>query len=520
MKQFACFLLSFALLFSACSKDEDVADPDEGQKEPVEEVTEDSTQNVVEEKVVPVLTSFVFEASKNAQYLIKDIECTIKDSTITALIPYVTEISEQIPTFEGVYDKVSIGNTVQRSGLTTNDYSKEIVYTVSTKDTTIHYTVTVFCFTGLPIVNIETDNRQDITSKEDSVYGTMTISKTADYSSGYQGRMRIRGRGNATFGYPKKPYKIKLDEKAKILDMPSDKEWVLLANYCDKSLLRTSIAFKLSEMLDMYWTPRMEFVELFLNGRYMGNYLLGEHVKVATDRLNVTDNGYLIERDGYYQQEPVYFMTQRGNPFTFKHPDTDDITQEQIDYIHNYMDQFETVLYSDNFTDPSTGYRKYINAESWVNWYLTNEILCNKDCNYYFYKYDNTDDTKLGMSPVWDFEWSLGVGWNYNEPARVDVLVQRSLYFDRLMQDPYFAGLVKKRWDEIKTQIPQLIDYINVMAQKIEVSQQFNFKKWDILNTPVSVEVITLGDWANEVQYVKDFLMKRVEWLSSEIPNW
>ena len=94
-----------------------VADPNEGQKEPVEEVTEDSTQNVVEEKVVPVLTSFVFEASKNAQYLIKDIECTIKDSTITALIPYVTEISELIPTFEGVYDKVSIGNTVQRSPL-------------------------------------------------------------------------------------------------------------------------------------------------------------------------------------------------------------------------------------------------------------------------------------------------------------------------------------------------------------------------------------------------------------------
>ena len=113
MKQLAYFLLSFALLLSACSKDEDVTDPKEGQKEPVEEVTEDSTQTVVEEKVVPVLTSFVFEASKNAQYLIKDIECTIKDSTITALIPYVTEISELIPTFEGVYDKVSIGNTVQ-----------------------------------------------------------------------------------------------------------------------------------------------------------------------------------------------------------------------------------------------------------------------------------------------------------------------------------------------------------------------------------------------------------------------
>lgn len=521
MKQFAYFLLSFVLLFSACKKDEDITDPDESQKDPVEDVVPgDSTQTDVEEKVVPVLTSFVFEASNNAQYLIKDVECTIKDSIITALIPYVTEIDELVPTFEGVYDKVSIGSTVQRSGLTSNDYSKEVVYTVSTKDTTVRYTVTVFCFTGLPIVTVETDNRQEITSKEDYVYGTMTISKTADYSAGYQGRMRIRGRGNATFGYPKKPYKVKLDEKASILDMPSDKEWVLLANYCDKSLLRTSIAFKLSEMLDMYWTPRTEFVELFLNGRYMGNYLMGEHVKVAKDRLNVTDDGYLIERDNYYQQEPIYFMTQRGNPFTFKHPDTDDITQEQIDYIHNYMEDFETALYSDNFTDASTGYRKYINVESWVNWYLTNEILCNKDCNYYFFKYDNTENSKLGMSPVWDFEWSLGIGWNYTEPARVDVLVQRGLYFDRLMQDPYFAGLVKDRWNEIKGQIPELIDYINVMAQKIEVSQQFNFKKWDILNTPVSVEVITLGDWANEVQYIKDFLVKRVEWLSSEIPNW
>lgn len=82
--------------------------------------------------------------------------------------------------------------------------------------------------------------------------------------------MRIRGRGNATFGYPKKPYKIKLDEKSEILGMPSDKEWVLLANYCDKSLLRTSIAFKLSELMSMPWTPRTEFVELFLNGRYEG----------------------------------------------------------------------------------------------------------------------------------------------------------------------------------------------------------------------------------------------------------
>ena len=128
MKQFAYFLLSFVILFSACKKDEDITDPDESQKDPVEDVVPgDSTQTDVEEKVVPVLTSFVFEASNNAQYLIKDIECTIKDSMITALIPYVTEIDELVPSFDGVYDKVSIGNTVQRSGLTTNDSTNKLI---------------------------------------------------------------------------------------------------------------------------------------------------------------------------------------------------------------------------------------------------------------------------------------------------------------------------------------------------------------------------------------------------------
>lgn len=470
----------------------------------------------------PAITSFVFEAAKNPLYLLSDVECTIDGTSISGLIPYVTDIDKLVPTFLGRFDRISVGKVSQQSGVTANDFTKEVVYTVTdSKGTSAEYKVNLFNFTGLPVVTVETDQRAAITSKENYVNGTLTISKTADFKAGYEGAMRIRGRGNATFGYPKKPYKIKLDEKSEILGMPSDKEWVLLANYCDKSLLRTSIAFKLSELMSMPWTPRTEFVELFLNGRYEGNYLLGEHVKVSKNRLNADDDGYLIERDGYYQQEPLYFMTDRGNPFTFKHPDTDDITQQQVAYIKDYVNKFEYVLYSQNFMDPEEGYRKYIDVDSWVNWYLVQETLCNKDTNYYFFKKNAQPDTKLGMSPVWDFEWSLGIGWNYTEPARHDVLVQRSLYFDRLMQDPYFAGLVKERWKTLKSEyLPQLYAYINETAQKISVSQRANFTKWNILNTPVSVEVITLGTWENEVQYAKDFLTRRVQWLDSAIPTW
>ena len=89
------------------------------------------------------------------------------------------------------------------------------------------------------------------------------------------------------------------------------------------------------------------------------------------------------------------------------------------------------------------------------------------------------------------------------------------------MQDTYFAGLVKERWKTLKSEyLPQLYAYINETAQKISVSQRANFTKWNILNTPVSVEVITLGTWENEVQYAKDFLTRRVQWLDSAIPTW
>ncbi|MDD3108139.1 MAG: CotH kinase family protein [Alistipes sp.] len=469
-------------------------------------------------------TSFKFEASKNPLYLYEDVEATIKNGEISAVIPYVVDVNKLVPTFEGGFVKVYVGTKVQQSGVTVNDFTKELTYTLSAgtvPDRTVQYKASVFCFTGLPIVTVETENRSAITSKDTYVKGTVTISKTANYESGYTGTMKIRGRGNATWGYAKKPYRIKLDAKSAVLGMPADKDWVLLANYCDKSLLRTATAFKLSELLSMPWTPRSRFVEYFLNGRYQGNYQLTEHVKVAADRMNVSTDGYLIERDGYYNLEPKWFVTDlKGHPFTFKYPDTDDLTQAQLDYIKGYMDAFEKALYSDDFKNASTGYRKYIDPEVWANWYLVNEVLCNKDTNFYFYKKDS-GSSKLGMSPVWDFEWSLGVGWNYTEPARYDVLVQRWLYFDRLMQDPYFVGLVKKRWETVKNEyIPQLYDFINAKAREISLSQKTNFEKWNILNTPVSVEVITLGTWANEVQYVKDFLAKRVEWLSTEIPKW
>ena len=334
-KRLFSFVVLASLLLAGCKDDNDTTVPEPTQPEPEVPVAE------------PGLTRFVFEVSKNAKHLISDLECTISGNEITGFVTYMTDISELVPTFEGEFYDIKVGPKAQQSGVTANDFTREVVYRVTnSKGKWKDYKVKVYSFTGLPVVTIETDRRAEITSKEDYVNGTMTISKTADYDEGFEGSIRIRGRGNATFlSYPKKPYKVKLDSKAEILGMPADKDWVLLANYTDKTLLRVAIAFKVSEMLEMPWTPKMHFVELFLNGRYQGSYQLGEHVKVAGHRLDVDDDGYMIERDNYYNLEPVYFTTEvTGQHFTFKYPDTDDLTSEQLTFINEYMNGFERAL--------------------------------------------------------------------------------------------------------------------------------------------------------------------------------
>ncbi|MDR1525966.1 MAG: CotH kinase family protein, partial [Tannerella sp.] len=162
--------------------------------------------------------------------------------------------------------------------------------------------------TGLPVVIIEIENRKSIFSKEEYVNASMTIKYRGDTL--HSNTMQIRGRGNATwFNYPKKPFKIKLDEKADLLGMGAEKDWVLLANYGDKTLMRTAFALKLSERMNFPWTPGCRFVEVFLNGNFIGNYNLTEHIEQGKNRINVPERGYIIERDDYYIHEPVWFKS-------------------------------------------------------------------------------------------------------------------------------------------------------------------------------------------------------------------
>jgi hypothetical protein len=371
--------------------------------------------------------------------------------------------------------------------------------------------------TGLPVVYIETDGRQAVESKDDYVNAIMRIREGG--RTLHENGLQIRGRGNATWTYPKKPYKLKLDGKAALLGMDEDRDWALLANYCDKSLLRTGIAFRLSELLGFPWTPEARFVELVLNGEYLGAYQLAESVKRDTRRMDLPVDGYLIERDGYYLQEPIWFGTPRGYGYTFKFPEPEDLTEAQLDYIRRYMTAFETALASDVFDDPADGYVKYIETESFVRWFLFQEILANMDGNVYLCKADSLD-SRLCMGPVWDFEWSLGIGWYEGvrpRPANYYIWESAAFYNDRLLEDPAYAEQVKAAWRQLHV-TQDILRYIDETQELLERSQRLNFRRWDILNVRVSVGGIPLASYEEEVACDRQFFINRMNWLETVIP--
>jgi hypothetical protein len=169
------------------------------------------------------------------------------------------------------------------------------------------------------VVFINTQNGTEITSKEIWTPGTMSIMCSGAFEDFPESEIEIRGRGNTTWYWPKKPYAIKLGSKARIMGMPKHKRWVLLANFMDRTMLRNRIAYKAAQQTSLAWTPRNEIVELVFNGKHMGNYMLIEQIKEDENRVNVSkDGGYILELDFHFDNPAhVQWLSPYGNTAQF-----------------------------------------------------------------------------------------------------------------------------------------------------------------------------------------------------------
>lgn len=382
----------------------------------------------------------------------------------------------------------------------------------------------------IPKIHIATDGHAPVVSKEDYVKGTIRIEDPGKWFSDVdvlEATMRIRGRGNSTWGMPKKPYRIKLDSKESILGISKEKDWVLLANYSDKTLLRNITAMRISRILGMKWTPEMISAEVWLNDEYQGVYTFTEHKKVSKNRVNIevvkeTDNSGEAVTGGYYLEieeamdEPVCFKTGKNVPVMFHDPENP--TAEQQAYVKEWFSLFERAL-DDIGKDGGLKYDDYIDVASFVNYYIIQELTLNPDGNVRKSTFVTKErNSKLEMYHVWDFDITLG-NCNYfqDDAGRRMWLIRGCVWYNQLFRDPVFVAKVKSRWNEVYPELKTIPDFVQEERKLLGGAEDRNFERWRILGQYVWPNYAWFQTYDEEIKFLLNFYNDRLEWFNDEI---
>ena len=380
-------------------------------------------------------------------------------------------------------------------------------------------------------------------------------------TANYTGNIGIEVRGSSSQSFPKKSYGFEtrdvfgLSMDTSLLGMPSENDWILNANYTDKTFCRNVMAYQSFMNMSRYAT-RYRFVELVLNDEYMGIYILSEKIKRDKNRVNIAKldpdentgddltGGYIVKidkstgsgGDGWTSPFPPPSHPNGQTIFIqYEYPDATEITTQQKTYIRDYVTTFETVLKGDQFADTVNGFRKYAVEGSFIDYFLVNEISKNVDgyrLSTFFHKEQDSRGGKLRMGPVWDYDiaWhnanycsgDLSSGWAYQFPCTDDYW-QVPFWWQRLLQDPLFTSRLKCRWLMLRSTTlsnTYFNNYIDSLATQLNEAQARNFTKWPILGVYVWPNPWPYPTtYAGEISSLKSWMGDRLAWLDAFMPG-
>ncbi len=383
----------------------------------------------------------------------------------------------------------------------------------------------------------------------------------------YSGNMGIEIRGSSSQQFPKKSYGFETRDDANedldvsLLGFPEEEDWILYAPYSDKSLLRNHLIYELSNDMGRY-ASRTRLTEVFINDTYVGVYVFMEKLKRDDNRIDINNlkddentgedltGGYILKLDKADGPNEAFYsdtnsITSQVLPpdatsgqqihFLYDDPDQEDITPEQKEYITNYMNDFEAALAADTFTDPDVGYQAYIDTESFIDFFLLNELSNNVD-GYRISTWLTKDkNEKLKMGPIWDFNLAFGNAnycdggatnvWTYrfNERCSNDVW-QVPFWWERLMEDPAFVIQLKNRWTALRAStfsesfmLQKIDSYVAELNTAGAIDN--NFDTWNVLGTFVWPNNFIGSTYDSEVEYLKNWISERLEWMDTAVSN-
>ena len=425
-----------------------------------------------------------------------------------------------------------------------------------------------FTSSVLPIVVIDTHSQDipddpKIPASMGIIYnGHGATNNITDPYNDFNGSIGIELRGSSSQSFPKKQYGIEVRDTtgnaidASLLGMPAKDDWVLYAAYDDKTLVRDALAYTMGRAQGRY-ASRVQFCELVLNGVYQGVYVLLEKIKrdkyrVNISKLKTSDNsgdaitgGYIIKIDkttggggaGWSSSyPPLHRAYNQVVYFQYSYPKDVDITAQQQAYIKQYMDAFENTLSSSGFRDTVSGYQKYIDIDSFVDFYLMMEATKNPDgyrLSTFMYKDKDSKGGKLSMGPIWDFNEGFGnvdyctkgnpEGFvtAYNTICPTDYFLI-PFWWDKLFQDLAFNNKVAKRWAALRNgpfQTQKILHYVDSVASVLTTSsaQQRNFTQWPILGQYVWPNYYVGNSYTSEITWLKNWITQRMNWLDANI---
>lgn len=453
-----------------------------------------------------------------------EIDYLLSDEDLENVIPYI-ETTE--------------GNKLLDSVNMWEDYKLDL----ENKDGTLNtYTITTERKKNkLPVFYIEIEDDKEVNSREEYLNATIRIDSNnavGSFPSMEETEVLIRGRGHYTWKFDKTPYKLRFETKKSVLGLNASKNWVMLANYADRSLIQNHLAMELASTLTNipYHTKQIP-VDVFVNGTYRGVYTFGEQLEAKKERMNLeynpsnVDIDYLLEVGGRDDEDVYgvdYFNIGELRNMVIKHPERkataqNKITDEQKSYILNYLEETNRAITT------LTDYEKYIDVDSFIDWLIITELSYNLDCCYrrscYLIK---EKGGLLKMGPVWDFDLAFGSYFRYstNNWATIgsDDGYVKVTWMNYLLKDDAFKAKVKSRWNSIKSELlAKSMNTIDNAESIVSPSAEYNFKVWNILGKSVPSQPDSHTKYKTYGEYVgrlKNFVMNRYNWMDEQINSF
>lgn len=386
-----------------------------------------------------------------------------------------------------------------------------------------------------PVIYIDTENGRGVHSDQNTVGFTLSAENLPRRYAVTGATGQIKLRGNASLGWEKKSYTLKFDEKLRFCGLGEGKSrnWVLISNHCDQSLLRNYIAFWLQKKLDgIPWGPECRMVDLYMNGEYAGNYMLVEKITMAENRITVEtmndtgkpDADFMVELDNYaYKggEKGLVWFTARGYPYEIR--GEDNLTPDRCNYIDDWMTKTWDIVCDG--TDDQI--RDIIDIDAAVDSYILAELTKNIDCgwsSFFLYRKDG----KLYLGPSWDFDLAMGNDMRLDNGSYKKLYAgknngfgQQNHWYIELFERDWFRKLVVERWNSLREAglFDEMLDELDRAYAMNRESFEHNFERWPIFGWRLNQEpeqVMALRSTEEHVGYLKEWLGNRILWLDEE----